>query len=70
MPRLLDALREHMSDQEENRPGHPAPATAHFEELDIFGNLTGGTANVREGDSLPGAPRGLTWRRIRRAGHQ
>jgi hypothetical protein len=65
MPRLLELLSKAMSDGEEHQPGDRAPATAHYEELNVFGSLTGAVAHVREGDSLPSAPRSFTWRRIR-----
>ena len=42
----------------------PAPATGHYEELNVFGSHTGKTAHVTEGEPLPGAPRGFTWRRV------
>jgi hypothetical protein len=57
-----------MSDEEEHQPGDPAPATAHYEELNLFGSSTGAVAYVREGDRLPPAPRSFTWRRIRQEG--
>jgi hypothetical protein len=53
-------------DREEHQPGDRAPATAHYEELDVFGSPTGAVVHVREGDTLPGAPRSFMWRRIRR----
>jgi hypothetical protein len=65
MPLLLDTLRRRMSDDEKHQPGDRAPATAHYEELNVFGSPTGAVVHVREGDRLPGAPRSFTWRRIR-----
>jgi len=65
---LLDTLRGRMSDEEEHQPGDRAPATAHYEELNVFGNPTGAVVHVHEGHGLPGAPRGFTWRRIRPEG--
>ena len=50
-----------MSDEEEHQPGDRAPATAHYEELNVFGNPTGAIVHVREGDPLPPAPRSFTW---------
>jgi hypothetical protein len=55
-----------MSDEEEHQPGDRAPATAHYEELNVFGSPTGTDVHVREGDRPPPAPRSFTWRRIRR----
>ena len=54
-------------DQEEHQLRRPAPATAHYEELNVFGSPTGAVVHVREGDRLPGAPRGFTWRRTQTA---
>ena len=69
MPRLLDTLRKRMSDERtEHRPGDAAPATGHYEELNVFGTPTGAVVHVREGDRLPGAPRSFTWRRIPQEG--
>jgi hypothetical protein len=51
--------REH-----EHLPGTPAPATGHYEELNVFGARTGKVAHVEEGEEMPSAPRGFTWRRI------
>ena len=68
MPQLLDALRVPMSDDEEHQPGDCAPATAHYEELNAFGSVTGRAVHDREGDRLLGAPRSFTWRRIGREG--
>ena len=57
-----------MSDEEEHQPGDRAPVTAHYEELNVFGNHTGKVVHVTEGEPLPDAPRSFTWRRIRREG--
>jgi hypothetical protein len=40
------------------------PATGHYEELNVFGSPTGRVEQVPEGERLPSAPRGFTWRRI------
>ena len=61
-------LWEQMPDEEEHQPGDRAPATAHYEELNVFGSHTGKVVYVTEGDALPSAPRNFTWRRIRREG--
>ena len=50
----------------EHDPGDEAPHTGHYEELNIFGSRTGRTIHVQEGDRLPAAPRGFTWRRVTR----
>ena len=36
-----------MFDQKEHQPGDRAPATAHCEELNVFGSPTGSVADVR-----------------------
>ena len=36
-----------MFDQKEHQPGDRAPATAHYEELNVFGSPTGSVADVR-----------------------
>jgi len=43
-------------------PGLPAPYTGIFEEIDLFGVVTGAAAFVKHGEPLPGAPRGFMWR--------
>ena len=52
MRRLLDTLRRRMPDDEEHQPGDRAPATAHYEELNVFGSPTGAVVHVREGDGF------------------
>jgi hypothetical protein len=48
---------------DEHRPGDHAPATDHYEELNVFGTHTGRVEFVSEGQPLPAAPRGFMWRR-------
>jgi hypothetical protein len=48
---------------DEHRSGDHAPATDHYEELNVFGTHTGRVEFVREGEPLPAAPHGFTWRR-------
>jgi hypothetical protein len=55
-----------MPDDEEHQPCDLAPATDHYEELNIFGARTGKVAHVVAGEPLPKAPRGFTWRRTGR----
>ena len=50
--------------RKEHQPGTAAPMTACYEELNIFGSRTGRIEHVCEGDQLPCAPRGFSWRRI------
>ena len=53
-----------MSDEEEHQPGDRAPATAHYEELSVFGTQTVPLSMSAIGEPLPAAPRSFTWRRI------
>jgi hypothetical protein len=53
-----------MVERQEHQPGAHAPVAGHYEELDVFGSPTGRVEHVREGDRLPHAPRGFTWRRV------
>lgn len=62
--RQTDAPGRPMSNEEQHQPGDRAPATAHYEELNVFGTQTGAVVHVREGDPLPAAPRSFTWRRV------
>jgi hypothetical protein len=48
----------------EHAPTDKAPASGRYEQLNIFGTPTGTTAHVREGETLPAAPLGYTWRQI------
>jgi hypothetical protein len=53
-----------MAERQEHQPGTHAPATGHYEELNVFGTPTGRLAHVREGERLPGSPRGFSWRQV------
>jgi hypothetical protein len=53
-----------MAERQEHQPGFPAPATGHYEELNVFGTQTGRIEHVREGERLPRGPRGFTWRQV------
>ena len=55
-----------MSHLDEHRPGDRAPATGHYEQLNIFGTPSGWVVLVREGERLPAAPINFTWRRTDR----
>jgi hypothetical protein len=48
----------------EYQPGDNAPATGKYEELNVFGARTGKWHHAQEGEPLPPAPRGYSWRRI------
>jgi hypothetical protein len=50
--------------KEEHQPGTHAPTTGRYEELNVFGSRTGRIEDVREGEKLPSAPRGFSWRQI------
>jgi hypothetical protein len=43
-------------------PGARAPLTASYEELNVLGARTGKVIVAQEGNDLPSAPRGFTWR--------
>jgi hypothetical protein len=43
-------------------PGTRAPSTASYEELNVLGARTGKVIVAQEGNDLPSAPRGFTWR--------
>ena len=64
--RLSTALSCAMSSAHEHKPGDPAPATGHYEELNVFESHTGKVVHVMEGELLAAAPRGFTWRRVMR----
>ena len=53
----------------EHQPETHAPLTGHDEELNIFGTPTGKVEHVREGERLPHAPRGFSWRRMEEESH-
>jgi hypothetical protein len=53
-----------MADRQEHQPGAHAPVAGQYEELNVFGTPTGKVAHVREGERLPRAPRGFSWRQI------
>lgn len=46
----------------EHRPGEHVPSAGKYEELNVFGTPTGKVAAMRQDETLPGAPRGFTWR--------
>jgi hypothetical protein len=60
--------RGRMPTEVEHQPGEQAAATGHYEELNIFGSPTGKTAHAEQGERLPIAPHGFTWRRVQRDG--
>ena len=55
-----------MDERQEHQPGAHAPATGHYEELNVFGSRN--VEHVREGERLPHGPRGFTWRQIEEEG--
>jgi hypothetical protein len=48
----------------EHRPGERAHVPGEYQELNIFGAPTGRVVHMMEGDELPAAPRGFTWRTL------
>ena len=54
-----------MADTIELRPGESAPAAGPYEELNIFGSLTGRVHMAEKGEPLPQAPLGFAWRKAR-----
>ena len=50
-----------MLQQREHPPGEAAPATAIYEQRNVFGTPTGVRVEVARGDPLPLAPRGYSW---------
>ena len=61
-------LQPRMAERQEHQPGTHAPATGHYEELNVFGTRTGRVEHVREGERLPHGPRGFTWREVEEQG--
>jgi hypothetical protein len=59
-PLLLD-----MKDRDV-RPGERSPVTGEYEELNVFGSRTGKMRHMDEGEALPSAPRGFSWRVVMR----
>jgi hypothetical protein len=41
--------------------GTPAPASATYETVNLFGRRTGHRIVAQQGDILPALPRGFTW---------
>jgi hypothetical protein len=53
-----------MVERQEHQPGTHAPVSGRYEELNVFGTPTGKIEHVREGEQLPHAPRGFSWRQM------
>lgn len=45
-------------------PARMRPATGDYEELNVFGARIGKVEYVHEGEQLPSAPLGFTWRQV------
>jgi hypothetical protein len=43
-------------------PGEPVPQAGVYQECNVFGTPTGAIAVMNDGEQLPAAPRGFTWR--------
>ena len=56
-PRGGDAAR----DGNEHMGGAPAPASATYETVNLFGRRTGHRVVAGQGDILPALPRGFIW---------
>jgi hypothetical protein len=50
--------------EDEHTPDTAAPQTGLYETLNIFGSPSGTRVWVVEGDPLPTAPFGFTWRLV------
>ena len=50
-----------MTDRPTHPPGHPAPDTGIYEQINVFGSPTGERAYVLHGHPLPAAPVGHGW---------
>ena len=48
----------------EHVPMDGAPALGQYELLNIFGTATGEAVSASEGERLPAAPRGYSWRQV------
>jgi hypothetical protein len=57
-------LNSRMTIQTHVEPGGEAPATGVYQELNVFGTLTGRWKSVRAGDRLPRAPIMFSWRLV------
>ncbi len=62
MPGFAGLLLALMSPALDHSPGDLAPETGHYEEHNIFGTPSGRIVHANEGEPLPFAPRGFTWR--------
>ena len=45
-------------------PMDHVPVSGRYELLNVFGTATGEAVSAMEGDRLPGAPRGYSWRQV------
>jgi hypothetical protein len=52
----------------EHQPGDSAPETGTYRLLDVLGGETKTHAHIGQGQPLPVAPRGQTWRLERKPG--
>jgi hypothetical protein len=50
-----------MPERPTHQGGHPAPASATYEQVNLFGTLTGVRIDVACGNPLPGTPIGHGW---------
>jgi hypothetical protein len=61
-PRLIELNASELAAPKLVGQGAHAPATRHYEELNIFGSSTGDVACVRGGERLPGLRQRFTCR--------
>jgi hypothetical protein len=54
-------IPEKVAMQSTHAPGQPAPISATYEQMNVFGSPTGITVRVARGHPLPGAPIGHEW---------
>jgi hypothetical protein len=52
----------------EHLPGERSPTAGRYAEMNVFGTPTGKVVRTEEGEVLPLAPRGFTWRRVLQEG--
>jgi hypothetical protein len=50
--------------QFEYDPTDDAPVSGRYELLNVFGTATGEAVSAMEGERLPAAPRGFSWRQV------
>jgi hypothetical protein len=54
-------------DHDDHLPGEPATRAGRYAECNVFRTPMGTVTCAAEGQALPPAPRGFTWRRVKAA---